>query len=350
MASTDLFLEQAGGMNLNSDKLIFIIPFSIVVFALLLVLFFVAKMKLGSSGSTTSSSSRKKGSRSDSSRSSMIDTESMDGAYDGFAGSESSGHRPMYGGTEVSGFTNNSSGAGAPLLVQKTIAIEIKWTDKVIGAGRYGDVLLAKLRGDNVAVKIFKTTEESSWQRERDIYNSVLLNHGNLLGFIAADIRGTGGTTQMLLITEYHPNGSLYDYLCIKLLTEFEALKLMYSAIKGLDHLHSEVNGIEFKGQIAHRDIKSKNILVKTDGECCIADFGLCVLYDKQSKNLDIGINTRVGTKRYMAPEVLDETLVQHDFQSYKRADIYSFTLVLWEIARKCHTDGKNDLFDDHSI
>jgi serine/threonine protein kinase len=33
------------------------------------------------------------------------------------------------------------------------------------------------------------------------------------------------------------------------------------------------------KPAIAHRDIKSKNILVKKDGTCCIADLGLAVRY-----------------------------------------------------------------------
>lgn len=39
------------------------------------------------------------------------------------------------------------------------------------------------------------------------------LRHENILGFIAADIKGTGGWTQMLLITDYHDLGSLHDYL-----------------------------------------------------------------------------------------------------------------------------------------
>lgn len=325
------------------DKLIFIVPFSIVVLALLLLLLIVAKWRRDKKGST--------GSRSDSSQSSMVDTESnmsIDG-YDAYGGSSHSNDKSMYGDVSSIREITNSSGAGVPLLVQRTIARQLTMI-KIIGGGRYGDVLLAKWRGDDVAVKIFKTTEEASWKREHDVYNSVLLRHENLLGFIASDIRGTGGCTQMLLITEYHPRGSLYDYLRLHILDELTALKLMHSAISGLSHLHQEIIGKEGKQAIAHRDIKSKNILVKTDGECCIADFGLCVLFDPSTQSLNVAENTRVGTKRYMAPEVLDESLNRHDFESYKRSDIYSFSLVLWEIARRCTTSGMlYILFDDYS-
>lgn len=42
-----------------------------------------------------------------------------------------------------------------------------------------------------------------------------------------------------------------------------------------------------------------------------------------------------------MAPEVLDETLSRNHFDAYRQADIYSFGLVLWEIARRCVSNGK---------
>ena len=107
---------------------------------------------------------------------------------------------------------SSGSGSGLPLLVQRTIAKQIQM-DRPIGKGRYGDVWLAKWRGEDVAVKVFFTSDEASWFRETEIYQTVLMRHENILGFIAADIKGTGGWTQMLLLTDYHAQGSLYDFL-----------------------------------------------------------------------------------------------------------------------------------------
>lgn len=48
----------------------------------------------------------------------------------------------------------------------------------------------------------------------------------------------------------------------------------------------------------------------------------------------------RQGTKRYMAPEVLDYSMQRHVFESYRLADIYSLSLVFWELARCVDTGG----------
>ncbi|KAL1429500.1 hypothetical protein MTO96_016131 [Rhipicephalus appendiculatus] len=203
----------------------------------------------------------------------------------------------------------SGSGSGLPQLVQRTIARQIQMVE-IIGKGRYGEVWKAHWRGEYVAVKVFFTTDEASWLRETDIYQTMLLRHDNILGFIASDIRGTGSWTQMLLITNYHERGSLHDYLSTRALDPEDAVRLAHSAACGLAHLHIEIIGKQGKPAIAHRDIKSKNILVKKDGTCAIADFGLAVRFSSEANELDIAVNPRVGTKRYMAPEVLDETLV----------------------------------------
>lgn len=98
-------------------------------------------------------------------------------------------------------------------------------------------------------------------------------------GFIAADIKGTGSWTQLYLITDYHENGSLYDYLKSTTLDNKAMLRLAYSSVSGLTHLHTEIFGTQGKPAIAHRDLKSKNILVKRNGTCCIADLGLAVKF-----------------------------------------------------------------------
>lgn len=56
---------------------------------------------------------------------------------------------------------------------------------------------------------------------------------------------------------------------------------MAHSAASGLSHLHTEIHGTRGKPPIAHRDIKSRNILVKKDLSCVIADFGLAVRFDR---------------------------------------------------------------------
>lgn len=160
-------------------------------------------------------------------------------------------------------------------------------------------------QGENVAVKIFSSRDEKSWFRETEIYNTVLLRHENILGelflllfvfyakahsfalaifsfvilfspgFMASDMTSRNSSTQLWLITHYHENGSLYDYLQRVAVETSEGLAMAASIASGLVHLHTEIFGTEGKPAIAHRDLKSKNILVTKDLRCCIADLGL---------------------------------------------------------------------------
>ena len=145
----------------------------------------------------------------------------------------------------------------------------------------------------------------------------------------------------MLLITDYHECGSLHDFLLSNILDHETALRLALTSAQGISHLHTEIFGTKGKPAIAHRDIKTKNILVKKDGTCAIADFGLAVRFESETNEIDIAPNTRVGTRRYMAPEVLDESLNKSSFESFKAADMYAFGLVLWEITRRTLTGEK---------
>ena len=96
----------------------------------------------------------------------------------------------------------------------------------------------------------------------------------------------------------------------------------LHSGIVATSHENGDIDRTMQKVSIAHRDIKSRNILVKQNLECCIADFGLAVKQgsvgggvDFVSEKKEYNPTIRVGTRRYMAPEVLDETIEMQDFK-----------------------------------
>lgn len=230
--------------------------------------------------------------------------------------------------------TTSGSGSGLPLLIQRSVATQVTPCE-LVGKGRFGEVWRGNYKGDSVAVKIFHTKEEASWNHEVNIYQTCLIRHPNILRFIAADNKDIGIATQLWLITEYCDRGSLYEVLLNEVLDEGTILKLSYTAVSGLAHLHSEITGIEGKPAIAHRDLKSRNILVKTDYSCCIADLGLALRYDGTTDTVEVPPTKRVGTRRYLSPEILDDSMNTKNFDFFKRSDMYSFGLVLWETARR---------------
>lgn len=122
---------------------------------------------------------------------------------------------------------------------------------------------------------------------------------------------------------------------------------------------------------VAHRDLKSSNIVVKNNKECALCDFGLALRLDL-SLTVDDYANSgqvnndqtvpvelfsglilwsifngtlllrlvQVGTARYMAPEVLESRVNLEDLEAFKQMDVYSIALVLWEMSSRCHVIG----------
>ena len=232
-------------------------------------------------------------------------------------------------------WSGSGSGAGFPQCVQRTIARQIKLIYPCIGKGRFGEVYKGEWRGEFVAVKTFNSADEKSWENECNIYNTTGFRHENILGFIAADNIDRGLYTELWLITEFHENGSLFDYLSVNQINPDLALKMALSIVNGMVHLHMPIESCKGKPALAHCDLKSKNILVKTDLSCCIGDLGLALSGDKDGKVLQQG-NIRTGTKRYMAPEILNKKIDCRYLDNFQKAEMYSLALVFWELLRSC--------------
>ncbi|OBS65799.1 hypothetical protein A6R68_05661 [Neotoma lepida] len=123
---------------------------------------------------------------------------------------------------------------------------------------------------------------QESINKEAEIYQTVMLCHENILGFIAADNKDNGTWTQLWLV---FITMSMDPFLILK-------------QIHGLAHLHMEIVGTQGKPAIAHRDLKSKNSLVKKSRTCCISNLGLAVRHDSGTDTNTIAIapNHRGGT------------------------------------------------------
>uniref|UniRef100_A0AC11E5S0 Activin A receptor type 2B n=1 Tax=Ovis aries TaxID=9940 RepID=A0AC11E5S0_SHEEP len=210
--------------------------------------------------------------------------------------------------------------------------------------GRFGCVWKAQLMNDFVAVKIFPLQDKQSWQSEREIFSTPGMKHENLLQFIAAEKRGSSLEAELWLITAFHDKGSLTDYLKGNIITWNELCHVAETMSRGLSYLHEDVpwcRGEGHKPSIAHRDFKSKNVLLKSDLTAVLADFGLAVRFEPGKPPGDT--HGQVGTRRYMAPEVL-EGAINFQRDAFLRIDMYAMGLVLWELVSRCKAaDGPVD-------
>lgn len=201
--------------------------------------------------------------------------------------------------------------------------------------GRFGSVWRAQYKGDEVAVKVFPMSNKNSWQTEQEIFKLSHMKHPNILEFIGSEKR-VEQQTVFWLITSYHTLGSLCDYLKCNTVTFSELCRIAETMARGLSHLHDELPATKtenIKPAVAHRDFKSKNVLLKSDMTACIADFGLALIFEPGKPCGDA--HGQVGTRRYMAPEVL-EGAINFTRDAFLRIDVYACGLVIWELVSRC--------------
>lgn len=155
---------------------------------------------------------------------------------------------------------------------------------EVRARGRFGSVWKAQFHEQTVAVKIFPLQDKQSWMTEQDVYKLPhMRNHDNILRFIGTERRGDNLNLELWLITEFQQNGSLFEYLKGNTVTWSELCKITETLASGLSFLHDEIppsRGLDAKPAVAHRDFKSKNVLITADHTALIADFGLALKFE----------------------------------------------------------------------
>uniref|UniRef100_A0A8U8C6J5 receptor protein serine/threonine kinase n=1 Tax=Geospiza parvula TaxID=87175 RepID=A0A8U8C6J5_GEOPR len=164
---------------------------------------------------------------------------------------------------------------------------------------------------------------------ERAVHSLPLMEHENvarLLHTRAAAPRARGG----LLVLQLYPAGSLRHFLGQHVGTWAGSVRLALSLARGLAFLPAVPCPL-----VVHRDLSSQNVLVREDGTCAIGDFGLALALPPRAQDRP-GV-AQAGTQRYLAPEILDESLDLRAWgRALRQADVYALGLLLWEILSRC--------------
>ncbi|XP_062150486.1 proline-rich receptor-like protein kinase PERK8 [Alnus glutinosa] len=248
---------------------------------------------------------------------------------------DGSGSEFMYTPSEPGGVSNSRSWFTYEELIQATNGFS---TQNLLGEGGFGCVYKGVLTdGRDVAVKQLKIgggQGEREFRAEVEIISRI--HHRHLVSLVGYCI----SERQRLLVYEFVQNDTLHRHLHGEgqpVMDWATRLKVAVGSARGLAYLHEDCHP-----RIIHRDIKSSNILLNTNFEARVADFGLA----KLALDSNTHVTTRVmGTFGYMAPEYATSGKLT------EKSDVYSFGVVLLElITGRKPVDSSQPLGDESLV
>ncbi|KAJ3116136.1 Map microtubule affinity-regulating kinase [Phlyctochytrium bullatum] len=198
---------------------------------------------------------------------------------------------------------------------------------KTVGEGNFAKVKLAKhkLTGAEVAIKVIDKTkldEKKLGKLYREVRIMKMLHHPHIVKLY--EVIETKHT--VFLVMEYASGGELYDYLVVHgKMKEKEARAKFRQILSAVSYCH--------KKRVIHRDLKAENLLLDSNLDIKIADFGFSNYYDPDSK-----LDTFCGSPPYAAPE-----LFQGRRYTGPEVDVWSLGVILYVLTTGCLPfDGKN--------
>ena len=181
------------------------------------------------------------------------------------------------------------------------------------------------------AVKsIFKETNEALKEFIAEISSLGRLQHRNLVRIRGYCRRGA----KFFILYDYMPNGSLDKMIfgmTKSVLTWAQRCRILRDVAAGLLYLHEEWEQV-----VVHRDIKSSNVLLNSEMNAKLGDFGLARLYEHRG---DPQTTRVVGTLGYIAPELLNTG------RADPGVDVFSFGILMLEVA--CGRPAVDPSLDD---
>lgn len=215
-----------------------------------------------------------------------------------------------------------------------------------IAVGGMGEIYLARTRGTAGFEKtvIIKTIlphlaeEEEFVEKFLDEGRIVVnLTHGNIVPVFDMD----EADGEYFIAMEYVPGRDLRDVLS-RLRDRGEkmppdlAAYIISEVCEGLGYAHQKTDDDGEPLDIVHRDVSPSNVLISTDGEVKIIDFGVARAADRRAKTVSGRIQ---GKCCYMSPEQAKGESLDH------RSDIFSTGVVFYELLTCVRPfEGESDL------
>ncbi|MCH7853070.1 MAG: protein kinase [Proteobacteria bacterium] len=191
-----------------------------------------------------------------------------------------------------------------------------------IGKGSTGMVYLSHdpyYRRD-VAIKVYNIEEDSDPDRAK-VSRKMFFNEAHMVGMLQhpniMPIYDAGEEDgKYYIVTEYIQGARTLAAYCRpdNLLRVDDVVEIIYKCAKALHYSHGR--------GVIHRDIKPSNIMLTTDNDVRIIDFGIAIVSDSEVSRIE-GI---AGSPSYMSPEQVQS----EDLTS--ASDIYSLGAVLYEL------------------
>ncbi|XP_047154955.1 L-type lectin-domain containing receptor kinase S.4-like [Vigna umbellata] len=189
-----------------------------------------------------------------------------------------------------------------------------------LGFGGSGRVYKGVLPKSHKEIAVKRISHESK-QRMQEFVSEVStigrLRHRNLVQLLGWCRK----QNDLLLVYDFMRNGSLDRYLFgqpRKILTWEERFKIIKGVGLGLVYLHEE-----WEQTVIHRDVKAGNVLLDSDMNGRLGDFGLAKLYEHGAKPSTTRV---VGTMGYLAPELT------RTGKPTTSSDVYAFGVLLLEV------------------
>ncbi|OIW03878.1 hypothetical protein TanjilG_30154 [Lupinus angustifolius] len=164
------------------------------------------------------------------------------------------------------------------------------------------------------AVKIADIDADREFENEVSLLSK--MRHQNIIKLLGYCIHGES----RFLVYELMENGSLETQLHGpnrgSSLTWFLRLRIAVDVARALEYLHEHSNP-----PVVHRDLKSSNVLLDSNFNAKLSDFGLAIGSGMQHKNMKMS-----GTLGYVAPEYISHGKLTD------KSDVYAFGVVLLEL------------------